>query len=423
MFNWLGLNGIRIGKLVGQIVLIGILGATLLWALDVVQIKLTDSAGGSNFAIQNDGTTSVFQINSLGSVISGTWQATTIAIAKGGTNNTSFSGSKFLYYDGSKIAESLYYNTDFATSTHTHTGTYEPAITAGTSAQYWRGDKTWQTLNQAAVAGLTTGSSPTFAGLTVGLLGGYIKGSSGVLSGQTGVPYTDLTYSGLSTGQYLRATGTSAASFSTIPSADLGSGTADSTTYLRGDRTWQIISGGGDMLKSENLSGLTNYTTARTNLLPSKVGNTLKVLRVNAGETDYELATPEAFPVGSVFISVVSTTPATLLGYGTWTAFVAGRVLVGLDSGDTDFDVVEKTGGAKTVTSDTTMIPAHSHGQNLPSVATGNFTCGTKDTSAGGTGGSPTTTADAISTANAGGGLPHPNVQPYIVVYFWKRVS
>jgi hypothetical protein len=57
----------------------------------------------------------------------------------------------------------------------------------------------------------------------------------------------------------------------------------------------------------------------------------------------------EAFPVGAVFIAVVSTSPATLLGYGTWSAFGAGRVLVGLDSGDTDFDTVEETGGAKTV--------------------------------------------------------------------------
>ena len=46
-------------------------------------------------------------------------------------------------------------------------GTYEPAITAGTTAQYWRGDKSWQTLNQAAVAGLTTADSPSFVKTTL----------------------------------------------------------------------------------------------------------------------------------------------------------------------------------------------------------------------------------------------------------------
>jgi len=54
-----------------------------------------------------------------------------------------------------------------------------------------------------------------------------------------------------------------------------------------------------------------------------------------------------SFPVGAIFISTVSTNPATLLGFGTWTAFGAGKTLVGLDSGDTDFDTVEETGGSK----------------------------------------------------------------------------
>lgn len=58
----------------------------------------------------------------------------------------------------------------------------------------------------------------------------------------------------------------------------------------------------------------------------------------------------QAFPVNSVFISVVSTNPNTLLGYGTWSAIATGRMLVGFDSADTDYNTVEKIGGAKTHT-------------------------------------------------------------------------
>lgn len=56
-------------------------------------------------------------------------------------------------------------------------------------------------------------------------------------------------------------------------------------------------------------------------------------------------------PVGFVFISTVNTDPATLLGYGTWTAIGAGQVLVGYASGDPDFGAPGASVGAKTVAS------------------------------------------------------------------------
>jgi hypothetical protein len=67
------------------------------------------------------------------------------------------------------------------------------------------------------------------------------------------------------------------------------------------------------------------------------------------------------WPVGSVFLSTMATNPATLMGFGTWQAFGAGRVLVGLDSGDVNFDAVEETGGSKT----------HKHAIDPPNTVSG----------------------------------------------------
>lgn len=123
------------------------------------------------------------------------------------------------------------------------------------------------------------------------------------------------------------------------------------------------------------------------------------------------------YPIGTILTSVVSTNPATLFGFGTWVAFGAGRVPVGLDANQTEFDTIEETGGAKTHTLQTSEIPAHSHVQNLPTSQTGSQSSGTRDTSTTGS------SADALSTANTGGGGAHNNLQPYIVVYMWKRTA
>lgn len=138
-----------------------------------------------------------------------------------------------------------------------------------------------------------------------------------------------------------------------------------------------------------------------------------------------------AWPVGSVFVSVVDTDPSALLGVGAWAAIGAGRVLVGKDAGDADFDALEETGGSKTVTLTEAQMPshthlqnAHSHVQNAASAATGGLVGSTPDASTNTPVTSGYSTANATATnQNAGGGGPHPNVQPYLVVRFWKRVS
>ena len=109
----------------------------------------------------------------------------------------------------------------------------------------------------------------------------------------------------------------------------------------------------------------------RIQKIKAGTGITLDPTSGEDGEITIAASGGEAFPIGSVFIGVVSTDPATLLGYGTWSAFGAGKVLVGLNAGDTDFDTAEETGGAKTVASTGTVsqptfsgsaLGTHSHG-------------------------------------------------------------
>ena len=61
------------------------------------------------------------------------------------------------------------------------------------------------------------------------------------------------------------------------------------------------------------------------------------------------------YPVGSIYMSVNNTNPSTFIG-GTWVAWGSGKVPVGVDSGQTEFNSVEKTGGAKTAS--TSYTPA-----------------------------------------------------------------
>lgn len=121
---------------------------------------------------------------------------------------------------------------------------------------------------------------------------------------------------------------------------------------------------------------------------------------------------PYVYPVGTIYTSVVATNPATVFGFGTWVAFGAGKVLVGLDAGQTEFDTVEETGGAKTHTLTEAEMPAHTH--------TYNNSLGTAPNGRGDTGNSLNT---GIATGSTGGGTAHNNLQPYIVVYFFKRTA
>jgi len=136
------------------------------------------------------------------------------------------------------------------------------------------------------------------------------------------------------------------------------------------------------------------------------------------------------YPVGSIYTNAsVSTNPATLLGFGTWTAFGAGRVPVGFDSSNALFDTAEETGGsANAITvshTHTVTDPTHAHtqGGTALNISSGNYVQigNSSQIVYGGT--STATASTGITIDSAGSSGTNANYQPYITVYMWKRTA
>lgn len=66
-------------------------------------------------------------------------------------------------------------------------------------------------------------------------------------------------------------------------------------------------------------------------------------------------------PVGAILMSTRSANPSTYLGFGTWQQWGSGRVPIGINTSDSDFNAVEKTGGGKTASLNINNIPSHNH--------------------------------------------------------------
>lgn len=154
------------------------------------------------------------------------------------------------------------------------------------------------------------------------------------------------------------------------------------------------------------------------------------------------------YPVGSIYMSVNNTNPSTYFG-GTWVAWGAGRVPVGINTADGNFNTVEKTGGAATVALTAAQMPAHTHGVGtLKTASAGAHTHNLQNQKAawGVDGAGNRVMVDATSgytaltnkatssagahthtisgaTASVGSGSAHSNLQPYIVCYMWKRTA
>ncbi len=148
-----------------------------------------------------------------------------------------------------------------------------------------------------------------------------------------------------------------------------------------------------------------------------------------------QAALAAAYPVGSIYINATNNTnPGTLLGFGTWAAFGAGRVMVGFNGSDPLFDAAEETGGSKDATlvshthTATVSDPGHAHSTALyyrPHSASGAAQQYAQNTTGFGSqiSTNSNTTGITVSNSTEGSSGTNANLQPYITVYMWKRTA
>lgn len=130
------------------------------------------------------------------------------------------------------------------------------------------------------------------------------------------------------------------------------------------------------------------------------------------------------YPVGAVYISVVNKNPGTFIG-GTWVQFGQGRTLVGVNTSDSDFNTVEKTGGSKEQTMVARIGAFDSDIGAIGYAATGNpggagFTYGIRGSASSNISGNRVNHNTQVVN---GSGKNPTTVQPYVTVYFWKRTA
>lgn len=121
---------------------------------------------------------------------------------------------------------------------------------------------------------------------------------------------------------------------------------------------------------------------------------------------------PMVYPVGSIYMSVNNTNPATLFGFGTWEQIKDTFLL---SAGDTY--TAGDTGGEATHTLTTNEMPSHNHvikGFSYMPSEGGSIEVLSRNIRP---------TEYGKTTDNAGGGQAHNNMPPYLVVYMWKRTA
>lgn len=139
------------------------------------------------------------------------------------------------------------------------------------------------------------------------------------------------------------------------------------------------------------------------------------------------------YPIGSIYLTINSQNPSEIIG-GKWELWGEGKTIVGVDTSQTEFDHVEKTGGEKNHLLSIHETPSHTHALE-PNGSAYSFAWGSNKgnvyvnvnaiggASPSGTNYLYTHQGEWNQTGASGSTQPHNNLQPYITCYMWKRIS
>lgn len=174
-------------------------------------------------------------------------------------------------------------------------------------------------------------------------------------------------------------------------------------------KEWKDLPSKDTPILAADLNNIENGVVTKQDSLVS--GTNIKTINGNSilGSGNLDILNM-VYPVGSIYMSVNSTSPATLFG-GTWEQ-IKDRFLLGAG----DSYTAGSTGGEAMHTLTIGEMPPHSHegktysGNNWDKKQ---WTFKSIYNSAEG----------SIGSTNTGGGQPHNNMPPYLVVYVWKRTA
>ena len=186
------------------------------------------------------------------------------------------------------------------------------------------------------------------------------------------------------------------------------------------------------------LTAISNAIASKADINSASLTGTPTAPTASAGTNTTQLATTAfvtaalgaIYPVGSIYVNAaVSTNPSTLLGFGTWEAFGAGRVMVGFNASDSLFDTLEETGGSKDAIvvshthTATVTDPGHAHSYNQPVQSNAANPPGASGSQASATTTGTAVTNISVTNSTTGSSGTNANLQPYITVRMWKRTA